>query len=173
MKVIPKPDGRKCNTCVRRDDEWDPFTLQVFGKKVYMWWSKPVNEQGETCSCHCGYCAKFFLSQIKKVMKISIGQYEILLGQNGGARLKVHMAVVDASIELMVQKRSRSCSIGMECRSRLWSTSRGSSLPSSSRGSLSTPATWIMRKTMGRLRQMESKNLHGIIRGQSLEDKKA
>ena len=95
VQVLQKPDGRKCNTCVHTDDMWDPFTLRVHGCKVYCWWGKPCNEQGQSTCWHCGYCTKFVLSVIKPTMHITFAEYESMLGQNGGARLKVHITKIE------------------------------------------------------------------------------
>ena len=33
-----KPCHRKCDLCIRFDDDWDPVTLKVFARKEYTWW---------------------------------------------------------------------------------------------------------------------------------------
>ncbi|MDA8583003.1 hypothetical protein N9L68_02195 [bacterium] len=100
--VEHKPDGRKCTTCPRKDDDWDPVCLHQ-GVKRFMWWGKPYDKN--TCKSvayRCGYCTKFFVGRIK-IMNISIQDYETMLG-NCPEKLEKHQVMIEVLIVFMIEK---------------------------------------------------------------------
>ena len=99
-----KPDGRKCNLCIRTDDSWCPLQLAVDGKKVFIaWGKKPDPVTGKTTGSYCVFCVKYYNGAIRLLRSITMGMYEKELG--GDERLlRVHMTCVDMLVQKIINK---------------------------------------------------------------------
>ena len=82
--IVRTPDGRCCDLCPYRDDQWDPMYLYCYGIKVYMLWGKPVLPSGKTSGGRCYYCCKWVNCRVKKSCYdgVTSDQYEVYLGHS-------------------------------------------------------------------------------------------
>ena len=96
---------RTCATCTHYDDDWDPVEL-ARGVKVYMWWGKPANSQGETTGQYCGYCVKVYTAKFRGVRNMSMNVYSGVLGSDD-SKLKLHITMVGLTVQQMVAKGGR------------------------------------------------------------------
>ena len=89
------PCGKKCKTCVLRDDFWDPVCLAVEKKKTFTVWSRlPDPANGKTREDQCFYCVKVYNGLIKRSREppVSLGEYKVQLTEE--AKMKMHVQVV-------------------------------------------------------------------------------
>jgi len=97
-----KPDGRKCNLCLHKDDAPDPCAL-ARGVREFMAWGKPHNpETGKSHGQYCYYCMKYYTSRIKLAMGISMAEYENWLGEDQD-RLKKHQCIITVVVGVLAE----------------------------------------------------------------------
>ena len=60
----PKPDGRVCKTCPRKDSDEDPVD-KALGKACFMCWGYPPWPNGCTRGDQCYYCIRVYLREGK------------------------------------------------------------------------------------------------------------
>ena len=89
------PCGKKCKTCLLRDDDWDPVRLAVDKKKMFTVWSRSLDPaNGKTREDQCFYCVKVYNGLIKRSREppVSLGEYKVQLTEE--AKMKMHVQVV-------------------------------------------------------------------------------
>jgi len=124
-QVLPKPDGRRCDTCPRRDNLEDnvlrirksrlpdgeslpdngPWsrTLRKSADGVWLqWWGYSPRPDGTTQSSTCGVCYHMYNARIK-ARKITIKEWRQELG-NSKELLDGHQALADVCCQKIADK---------------------------------------------------------------------
>ncbi len=124
-QVLPKPDGRRCDTCPRRDNLEDNVlrilksrlpdgeslpdnglwsrTLRKSADGVWLqWWGYSPRPDGTTQSSTCGVCYHIYNARIK-ARKITIKEWRQELG-NSKELLDGHQALADVCCQKIADK---------------------------------------------------------------------
>ena len=92
--LIPKPDGRVCKTCHRKDNDEDPVykamgRLGPDGKALFMWWAYSPWPNGLTRGDQCYYCVRLYLRE-GKVVGMTLKDWQADIGSRGPTGLQGH-----------------------------------------------------------------------------------
>ena len=103
--IVRITDGRACRLCGRKDWDSDPVGLKIKNVEVVMYWGKPCGKDGKSTGNHCGYCIKYFLSQIKSLRSVlvTLQMSEQFLAANKNS-LELHKATIDQIIDDIIEK---------------------------------------------------------------------
>ena len=97
------PDGRKCSTCLHKDDQQDPVMAGMSPP------CEDVHEMGHPTE-EGQYCWKIIASSVptfharEKAKGLTIVQWKRELGSQGEEALKRHVGLVEASVKLIILK---------------------------------------------------------------------
>ena len=100
--VCHQPDGRKCETCTRRDNDDDPV-LAAKGEKGFMRWGKPWDKHtGQTMGLVCYYCMRWFIANLRGLPGMTFTFFKQQLGTDP-MRLQRHDQIIGKMIMKMIE----------------------------------------------------------------------